>query len=88
MDGSLAAFKGKPVTYKEGIPGIRAFDGTWSKIWFPDGPPGYYKDTELPTADYTEHDKKQWIQFATTGNFEGGAMPSAPPPRECTQWDF
>lgn len=88
MDGSLGAFKGKPVTYKDGVPGIRTFDGTWSKIWFPDGPPSYYKDTELRMADYTEHDKNQWMQFASTDSFEGGVMPSAPPPRECTQWNF
>ncbi|KAL3952163.1 hypothetical protein ACCO45_013880 [Purpureocillium lilacinum] len=39
MDGSLSAFKGKPVSYKDGQPGLRAFDGTWTRIWFPNGPP-------------------------------------------------
>lgn len=87
MDGTLAAFKGKAVSYKDGKPGIRQFDGTWAKIWFPDGPPAFYKDTEMPPDAYGDKDKEQWNKFMTTGTFEGG-MPALPPPRECTQWDF
>ncbi|KAJ6441007.1 LOW QUALITY PROTEIN: CCCH zinc finger domain-containingprotein [Purpureocillium lavendulum] len=88
MDGSLTAFKGKPVTYKGGHPGLRAFDGTWTRIWFPNGPPGYYKDTELPAEAYDAKSRAQWQAFVSTGAFEGGIMPDLPPPRECTQWDF
>lgn len=88
MDGRLATFKGKPVTYQGGQPGIRAFDGTWTRIWFPNGPPGYNKDTELPLEDYSDVVKKQWAAFAQTGVFADGLMPELPPPRECTQWDF
>ncbi|GJN82643.1 hypothetical protein PLIIFM63780_006186 [Purpureocillium lilacinum] len=88
MDGSLSAFKGKPVSYKDGQPGLRAFDGTWTRIWFPNGPPPYYKDTELPPEAYDQTTKAQWEAFARTGTFEGGVMPELPPPRECTQWDF
>lgn len=88
MDGTLAAFKGKPITYKEGKPGIRAFDGTWTRIWFPAGAPGYYKDTELPPEAYDDRAKSQWAAFAQTGKFADGIMPEMPPPRECTRWDF
>ncbi|KAL6870483.1 hypothetical protein J3F83DRAFT_760959 [Trichoderma novae-zelandiae] len=88
MDGRLATFKGKPVTYQGGQPGIRAFDGTWTRIWFPNGPPGYNKDTELPIEEYSDAVKKQWAAFAQTGVFADGLMPELPPPRECTQWDF
>ncbi|KAL7805837.1 hypothetical protein V8C44DRAFT_340169 [Trichoderma aethiopicum] len=88
MDGRLATFKGKPVTYQDGQPGIRAFDGTWTRIWFPNGPPGYNKDTELPIEQYSDVVKKQWAAFAQTGVFADGLMPELPPPRECTQWDF
>ncbi|KAL7951427.1 hypothetical protein V8C42DRAFT_304069 [Trichoderma barbatum] len=88
MDGRLAMFKGKPVTYENGQPGIRSFDGTWSRIWFPNGPPGYNKDTELPIEEYSDQLKNQWAAFAQTGEFAGGLMPELPPPRECTQWDF
>lgn len=88
MDGRLVMFKGKPVTYQEEVPGIREFDGTWKRIWFPNGPPPYYKDTELPPDLYDDKSKSQWAAFAQTGNFQDGLMPELPPPRECTQWDF
>lgn len=87
-DGTLAAFKGRPVTYKGDLPGIRAFDGTWTRIWFPAGPPGYYKDTELPPDEYDERSNNQWLTFQQTGTFAEGVMPELPPPRECTLWDF
>ncbi|KAH7246177.1 hypothetical protein BKA59DRAFT_477389 [Fusarium tricinctum] len=88
MDGRLSMFKGKSVIYKDGKPGIQEFDGTWRRIWFPDGPPGYSADTELPPEKYDDKSKAQWMAFAQTGNFEGGLMPELPPPRECTVWDF
>ncbi|KAF5002679.1 hypothetical protein FGRMN_217 [Fusarium graminum] len=88
MDGRLSMFKGKSVIYNDGKPGIREFDGTWRRIWFPDGPPGYSADTELPPEKYDDKSKAQWMAFAQTGNFEGGLMPELPPPRECTVWDF
>ncbi|EQL02117.1 CCCH zinc finger domain protein [Ophiocordyceps sinensis CO18] len=88
MDGRLATFKGKPVAYKGGRPGYRAFDGTWTRIWFPNGPPAYSKDTELPPQLYDDKCKAQWETFSQSGAFADGLMPTLPPPRECTQWDF
>ncbi|KAM0347961.1 hypothetical protein ACHAPU_004462 [Fusarium lateritium] len=88
MDGRLSMFKGKSVIYQDGRPGIREFDGSWRRICFPDGPPGYSADTELPPEKYDDKCKAQWVAFAQTGNFEGGLMPELPPPRECTVWDF
>ncbi len=88
MDGTLAAFKGKAVTYSENRPGIRAFDGTWTRIWFPAGPPNYNKDTALPMDAYDDGTKAQWQRFEQTGQFADGLMPLLPPPRECTVWDF
>lgn len=95
--GQLQAFKGKGVTYKEidgqQVPGIRNFDGSWSKIWFPDGPPAYYKDTE-PDRAYTDQEKAVYEKFVHTGKFElagtggGGGMPEAPPVREFCTWDI
>lgn len=87
MTGQLAQWKGKPVTYKDSVPGIQEFDGTWRRIWFPDGPPPYYKDTELPAEEYDEKSKAQWKAFEQTGRFEGG-MPDLPPMREVCVWDF
>ncbi|KAF5601511.1 nucleoporin NUP42 [Fusarium pseudocircinatum] len=88
MDGRLSMFKGKSVIYKDGKPGIREFDGTWRRIWFPDGPPAFSADTELAPEMYDDKSKAQWMAFAQTGTFEGGLMPELPPPRECTLWDF
>ncbi|KAF7555738.1 hypothetical protein G7046_g6480 [Stylonectria norvegica] len=88
MEGRLTMFKGKSVQYRNGKPGIREFDGTWKRIWFPNGPPGYAKDTEVPVEQYDEKCKAQWSAFAQTGKFEGGLMPELPPRRECTLWNF
>lgn len=96
MTNQLQAWKGKPVVYKEidekPTPGIQNFDGSFTKIWFPDGPPAYYKDTE-PDREYTDAEKAVWQKFASTGKFElaatgGGGMPEAAPMREFCTWDF
>lgn len=89
MDGRLSMFRDKPVTYNgDGLPGIRQFDGTWQRIWFPDGPPPFNRDTALPAGDYDEKSRAQWAAFAETGEFSNGIMPELPPPRECTLWNF
>ncbi|PHH73119.1 hypothetical protein CDD80_4028 [Ophiocordyceps camponoti-rufipedis] len=86
--GRLATFKGKTVVYKDGEAGTRGFDGTWARIWFPEGPPAPCRDTLLPPSEYDARSRKQWEAFAETGNFVGGIMPEVPPPRELTRWDF
>lgn len=99
--GQLISFKGKQITYKEvaekgepakQTPGIQNFDGSWTKIWFPDGPPAYYKDTE-PDREYTDTEKAAYEQFVSTGRFTlagagGSGMPEAPPKREYCTWDL
>ncbi|KAJ0103993.1 hypothetical protein J7T55_009657 [Diaporthe amygdali] len=99
--GQLLTFKGKEVTYKmveekgeapKPVPGIQNFDGSWTKIWFPDGPPPYYKDTE-PDRAYTDGEKAAYEQFVSTGRFTleaagGGGMPEAAPMREYCTWDL
>ncbi|KAK2042129.1 hypothetical protein LZ31DRAFT_586053 [Colletotrichum somersetense] len=87
MDGRLSNWKGKPVTYRNNVPGIQAFNGAWTRIWFPDGPPNYYKDTELPDEAYDDKSKLQWQAFVQTGKFEG-IMPELPPKREFCLWDL
>jgi nucleoporin NUP42 len=88
MDGRLSMFKGKPVSYKDDLPGIREFDGTWHRIWFPNGAPPPNKDALLPPEEYNDEMKQQWAAFSKTGKFEGGILPELPPPRDCTSWDF
>jgi nucleoporin NUP42 len=86
----LTRWKGKPVTYKDNHPGLQdAFGGggSWVRIWFPDGPPDYSKDTELPDEAYAPEQVSQWQEFLQTGKF-GGIMPELPPKREFCAWDF
>lgn len=89
MDGRLTMFKGRTVVYKDGIPGTREYDGNWKRIYFPEGPPPYSKDTELPPDQYDEKSKAQWAAFKKyPRKFEGDIMPALPPPRVCTLWNF
>lgn len=95
--GELTRWKNRPVAYQEmdGKPTPCTInpDGTFSKIWFPDGPPSYYKDTE-PDREYTQAEREMWAQFAQNGGkfalaaAGGGGMPLAPPMRDTTRWDF
>lgn len=81
-------FKGKRVSYKDGEAGTISQSGSWEKIWFPEGPPAYYKDTEMEDSAYNDATKKAYMYMRETGNFEGGAMPLVPPKREWCLWDF
>lgn len=88
-------FKGKPVTYetpKAGgnpIPVVRNFDGSITKIWMPNGPPKYTKDTEAEPEKYEDPGvQQQWKAFLETGRFADGIMPEVPPKREFCVWDF
>ncbi|RDW73771.1 hypothetical protein BP5796_07213 [Coleophoma crateriformis] len=86
--GRLIMFKGKPVRYKDNQAGILARDGSWQKIWFPDGPPPYYQDTEKEDSAYDDTTKQVYLQMRQTGVFQGGVMPMVPPKREWCLWDF
>ncbi|KLU85435.1 CCCH zinc finger domain-containing protein, variant [Magnaporthiopsis poae ATCC 64411] len=96
-DGTVAAFKGKAVsmqTPREGssatkpFPVMRAFDGSVTRIWNPDGAPAYYKDTEAPPEAYDAATRAAYEAFVNTGKFQGGIMPETPPLREWCTWDF
>ncbi|KAI0179617.1 hypothetical protein GGR52DRAFT_206525 [Hypoxylon sp. FL1284] len=68
-------------------PGIRKTDGTWCKIFFPDGPPAYNKDTEPDRAQYTADIKAVYETMTAIGKFPG-PMPEVPPLREDCVWNF
>lgn len=69
------------------VPGVPNADGTWRKILFPNGPPGYNKDTEPDPAMYTAEIKAAYATMTGTGRFEGD-MPEVPPMREDCVWNF
>ena len=91
-------FKGKPVTYQplgskgddKEVPVVRNFDGSVTKIWFPNGPPNYTAETEAEDRRAYDDGKvqQQWRVFMDTGVFDGGLMPEVPPKREFCAWNF
>ncbi|OTB03237.1 hypothetical protein M426DRAFT_322026 [Hypoxylon sp. CI-4A] len=68
-------------------PGVRGADGSWRKIFFPEGPPGYNKDTEPDPSKYTAAVKAAYANMTATGRFNG-YMPEVPPMREDCVWNF
>lgn len=84
----ITMFKGRPVVYKDNQPGFQNSDGSWEKIWFPNGPPGYYSATELPEDGYDQATKEAYEKLRQTGELEGGKLPLLPPRREWLKWDF
>ncbi|KAH7028809.1 uncharacterized protein B0I36DRAFT_126330 [Microdochium trichocladiopsis] len=69
-------------------PGIRNQDGSWRRVLFPFGAPGYNKDTEPDDpAKYTPQVKAAYEISAARGMFEGD-MPECPPMREDCVWNF
>ncbi|TVY46655.1 Nucleoporin [Lachnellula occidentalis] len=88
QSGRLTMFKGRRVVYQKDEPGVRNHDGSWSKIWFPDGAPPPYKDTEMDESAYDDGTKAAYAQMRQTGSFPGGVMPMLPPMREWCSWDF
>ncbi|KAK6834755.1 hypothetical protein PG987_009449 [Apiospora arundinis] len=86
---SALRFLRQPVMYKDATtPGLRNPDGTFRKIWFPNGPPAYYRGTEPDDpASYTDDVKKAYADMHANGRFVG-MMPDVPPLREDCVWDF
>lgn len=84
----LTVFKGKHVVYRDGEAGTQNRGELWEKIWFPNGPPVYYKATEMDDDVYTEDVKAAYLHMRETGEFQGGVMPLLPPKREWCLWDF
>ncbi|KAH9905593.1 hypothetical protein F4778DRAFT_726793 [Xylariomycetidae sp. FL2044] len=77
--------RGQPTRPDPPVPGVRNPDGTWRKIFCPDGPPRYNKDTEPEPSEYTDAVKAVYVKMAATGIFEGD-MPEVPPMREECAW--
>ncbi len=88
VSGRLLTFKGKRVVYKDSEPGTQNFDGSWQKIWFPDGPPPYNKWAEAEPEKYTEEVKTAYENARRNGVFDGGVIPLVPPKQAWCQWDF
>jgi nucleoporin NUP42 len=88
IGGKLNMFKGMRVVYKGDEAGYNARDGTWQKIWFPQGAPAPCKDTEMDDSKYDESIKTAYMHLHQSRSFQGGAMPMIPPRREWCMFDF
>lgn len=86
--GKLTAWKGKSVRYVENDACYQDNDGSWKKIWFPDGPPVFTKALELPDSAYDEKTKESYRYLKEHGVFKDGLMPELPPRREWCNWNF
>jgi nucleoporin NUP42 len=87
-DGRLTSFKGQRVVYKEGRAGTLNPDGTWSDIWFPEGPPRFTSDAQMPDNEYDDTTRTAYEAMSKTGKFENAVMPLLPPKVEWISWDF
>ncbi|KAI9052565.1 hypothetical protein LZ554_003908 [Drepanopeziza brunnea f. sp. 'monogermtubi'] len=84
--GDIPPTEGKPAVI--GTPGFTDANGNWERIWFPDGPPVFNKDTAMHDSMYDEALEVAYKHAKATGAFEGGKMPLLPPKREWCNWDF
>jgi len=87
--GRLMAFKGKRVQYKNSEPGYIGSDGSWSRIFFPDGPPSHTTQTTTDINDqYDGATEAAYKRLLETGEFANGEIPLLPPKKEWVRWDF
>jgi nucleoporin NUP42 len=85
----LITWKSKSVIYVDNKPCFeRSQDKKMERISYPDGPPPYNKDTELPESMYDEKTKDAYLFMRDKGYFKDGWMPNLPPRREWCKWDF
>lgn len=86
--GKVRSWNGKPVSYIDDEPCYKGTDGSWQKLWFPDGPPIFTKTVDLPDEAYDEATKENYRHVKEYGTFKGGTMPDLPPRREWCTWNF
>ncbi|KIN01005.1 hypothetical protein OIDMADRAFT_54146 [Oidiodendron maius Zn] len=87
-NGRLTMFKGMRVAYKGDEAGFNTKDGNWRKIWFPQGAPAPYKDTEMGDSNYDDNIEAAYMRLQQSRSFPGGVMPMIPPRREWCTFDF
>lgn len=86
--GKVRSWNGKPVRYFDEEPCYKGVDGSWQKIWFPDGPPIFTRTADLPNEVYDQATKEKYQQVKEYGTFMDGMMPDLPPKREWCTWNF
>ena len=84
--GRLLTWNGKPVSYIDEEPCYRNSNGSWQRIWFPDGPPTFMNSASLPDEVYDDATKANYMYVKEKGAFKDGVMPLLPPKREWCDW--
>lgn len=87
-NGKLLSWNGQPVNYMGEIPCYKNPNGSWERIWFPDGPPGFLKPESLPDVQYDEGTIQNYLQLRQTGRFRENIIPALPPKREWLSWNL
>lgn len=87
-NGKLLSWKGQPVSYIGELPCYKNPNGSWERIWFPDGPPDFLKAESLPDVQYDEGTIQNYLQLRQTGRFKENIIPALPPKREWLSWDL
>ncbi len=86
--GRLRSWNGKTVSYINDEPCYKRSDGSWEKIWFPEGPPEFKKTVDLPGEVYDQATKENYMFLKEHGMFKDGIMPLLPPKREWCNWNM
>ncbi|KAI4131427.1 MAG: hypothetical protein LQ347_002996 [Umbilicaria vellea] len=86
--GLLRSWNNKPITYIDNEPCYKRPDGSWEKVWFPNGAPVFNKTPEWPLEMYDESTKENYRFLREKGSFRGSVMPDLPPRREWCRWEF
>lgn len=86
---TLLTWKNQPVSYINNTPCFRnPIDGSWQRIWFPDGPPpnpaqnGMMQGAEAPVGV-----EEAYRFLRENGRFREGVMPEVPPGAGMVRWD-
>ena len=84
--GNLTMWNSKPVSYVDEEPCYRGKDGSWQKIWYPDGAPAFVNSVALPDEVYDDATRESYQHLKERGIFKDGVMPLLPPKKEWCSW--
>ena len=85
---NLRSWKGQPVVYDQGEPHVRRPDGSFERIWFPNGAPGPDLNVANGIGATSGQDAEAWAYLRQHGVFQNGVMPQNPPGRSDLRWDL
>lgn len=83
--GRLLTWKGAKAKYINNNPCFQAPDGSWERIWFPEGAPAA-QPWDLYAQGYPQDMTIAYEFLRQNGSFQGGIMPEMPPRHELIDW--